>query len=135
MPTILSDHDVELHVEVLLTIWTSPPWADLWQELGFEVETLEGLELPSDMVDSQIWLYCQEHQIVLITGNRNAEGDDSLERASQKLNRPDSLPVLTIADPDRLLRDRNYARDVASQVLEYLFELDRFRGTRRLYVP
>jgi hypothetical protein len=73
--------------------------------------------------------------MVLITANRNSEGEDSLERASQRLNRPDSLPVLTLADPDRVLADREYAEKVAGQVLEILFDLDHLRGTRRLFVP
>ena len=135
MPTILSDHDVEGHLDVLLTIWTSSRWAELWHGLGCQVETLKSLGLPTDTVDSEVWLFCQAHKMVLITANRNSEGEDSLERASQRLNRPDSLPVLTLADPDRVLADREYAEKVAGQVLEILFDLDHLRGTRRLFVP
>jgi len=133
MPTLLSDHDAEGHVEALPMIWT-PPWVDLWQGLGCEVETFKNLGLPTNMVDADVWLFCQAHQLVLITGNRNAEGDDSLECASDRLNRPDSLPALTLADPDRVLADRSYAERVASQILEYLFDLEQLRGSRRLYV-
>jgi hypothetical protein len=43
--------------------------------------------------------------------------------------------VLTIGDPDRLMRDREYAERTAAQVFEYLLELENLRGTGRLYVP
>src|SRR5438046_7140915 len=85
MPTLLSDHDVEGHVEALLMIWTLPKWIDIWQGLACEVETFKTLGLPTEILDADVWQFCQAHQIVLITGNRNAEGEDSLERASQRL--------------------------------------------------
>ena len=47
----------------------------------------------------------------------------------------DHLPVLTIADPDRVMIDRDYAEDVSARVLEYLIDLDKLRGAGRLYVP
>ena len=50
-------------------------------------------------------------------------------------NQPSSLPVLTITDPGLVLTDRDYAERVATQVLEYLLDLDNVRGTGRLFVP
>lgn len=47
----------------------------------------------------------------------------------------DSLPIVTIANPDRVLRDRVYAETVAEQLLEKLIAIDDFRGAGRLYVP
>ena len=49
----------------------------------------------------------------MITGNRNDESPDSLEATIRNENQPDSLPVITIADSDRVLRDRLYAEKVA----------------------
>ena len=43
--------------------------------------------------------------------------------------------MLTIADPDRLMRDRDYAERAAVQLLEFLMDLDNLRGAGRLYVP
>jgi hypothetical protein len=45
------------------------------------------------------------------------------------------LPVLTLADQDRVLRDRSYAGVVAERLLEILFDLDNLRGSGRLYLP
>ena len=43
--------------------------------------------------------------------------------------------LLTIADPELVLASRDYAERVAIQVLEYLLDLDHFRGVGRLFVP
>jgi hypothetical protein len=53
----------------------------------------------------------------------------------QKENQPDSLPVVTISDQDRVLQDRIYAEKVAVKLLEYLIRIDEVRGAGRLYVP
>jgi hypothetical protein len=50
-------------------------------------------------------------------------------------NRPESLPVLTVADTYRLLRDRVYAGTVAEQLLDYLMRIDEVRGLGRLSTP
>jgi hypothetical protein len=71
----------------------------------------------------------------LITANRNKRGPDSLEAVIQHENQPDSLPVITIADSKRVLKDRQYAHTVAERLLEKLIAIDDFRGTGRIYVP
>jgi hypothetical protein len=76
----------------------------------------------------------QSQQMILLTANRNSRGEDSLEVASRKWNRPDSLPVITIADADRLMADRKYAERVASRIMDLLADIDHLRGTRRLFV-
>jgi hypothetical protein len=73
--------------------------------------------------------------MLLLTGNRNSDGDNSLEATSRKLNQPNSLPILTIANAERLIADRAYAEQVASRIIDILVELESLRGTRRLYVP
>ena len=135
MPKIMADHNVEGHLQVLIGIWSSPDWDDLWTGLSCEIESFERLAVATDVADIELWEVCQQNEIVLVTGNRNAEGDDSLEAAIKQFGTPTSLPVLTIADPDRLMRNRDYAERAAAQLLEYLLDLENLRGTGRLYVP
>ena len=71
------------------------------------------LELSYNAPDALIWRTCQREGLVLITGNRNDDGADSLEATIRNENQPDSLPVITIADADRVLQDRLYAEKVA----------------------
>jgi hypothetical protein len=58
-----------------------------------------------------------------------------LEEVIQRLGTSTSLPVFTIADPDRLIRDRDYAERTAVRLLEYIDDLENMRGTGRLFVP
>jgi hypothetical protein len=78
---------------------------------------------------------CQQHDILLITANRNDDGPDSLEATIHDLNNSLSLPVFTIANPELLLTSPDYAERVAIQVLEYLMTLDHLRGMGQLFIP
>jgi len=50
-------------------------------------------------------------------------------------NTPWSMPVLTIGEPQRLLRSRAYAQRAVERLLEYLVDIENLRGTGRLYLP
>ncbi len=119
----------------LARIWLSATWRELWLGLGISIESFETLGFRPDSPDSLIWRTCQEQAILLITGNRNAEGPDSLGMVIQGENQPDSLPVITLADAQRVLRERPYAQRTAAQILDYLMRIDEVRGTGRIYVP
>ena len=121
--------------DALLSIWTSDTWRDFWDGLGLSVETFRTLGLSDTASDAWIWRTCQREGLVLITGNRNDDGPDSLEATIRNENQPESLPVITIGDADRVLRDRLYAENVAERLLDYLMRIDEVRGVGRLYVP
>jgi hypothetical protein len=131
----MADHNIEGHFVVLLRIWTSEAWKSVWESLACEVASFTRLGIPYDTSDRDLWQLCQQYEIVLLTANRNDAGPDSLEATICALNEPTSLPVLTIADPPLIFASRSYAERVAIQVLEYLLELDNFRGVGRLFVP
>ena len=135
MLRILADHNVERHVQVLVRIFSSPEWTGIWASLACQVDTFERLGIPHDTIDSELWQLCQERGIVLITGNRNADGPTSLELAIREHRTDKSLPVITISDPDRLLIDRDYAQAVTASLLQDLMDLEMLLGTGRLYVP
>jgi hypothetical protein len=79
MRGILADINVEGVVAHLALIWLSATWRELWLGLGISMESFETLGFRPDSPDTLIWRSCQEQAIVLITGNRNAEGPNSLE--------------------------------------------------------
>ncbi len=78
---------------------------------------------------------CQRAQVVLVTANRNDAGPESLEATIQHHNTPQSLPVFTLANDQRVLRDRPYAETVADRLIAALFDIDSYRDTARIYVP
>lgn len=135
MWAIMADHDIEGHLQILLRLLESPAWQPLWTELAVRVESFTTLGLPTDTTDAVLWQTCQAHHILLLTGNRNEEGPDSLEATLQVANTPTSLPVLTLGEPQRVLSSRAYARRVVERLLEYLIDVENLRGTGRLYLP
>jgi len=135
MPGIMADHNIEGHFEVLLRIVRAAPWQELWDELHVEIASFASLGLSADASDAVLWRACQTQDIMLITANRNKDGFDSLEATIATQNEPHHLPVLTVANADQILTDREYAVRVVTQLLEFLFDLDNIRGTGRLYLP
>jgi hypothetical protein len=45
------------------------------------------------------------------------------------------LPVLTLANAERIRTDKRYAEQTAVRLLEYLLDIENYRGTARIYVP
>jgi hypothetical protein len=135
MTAILADNDVEGILSAIVAIWLSETWRDLWAELDCSLESFSSLNLPRDASDTVVWETCQIRRVILITGNRNAASPESLEATIRRLSRPDSLPVFTISNPRRVLKDRAYAEDVAERLLDSLMSIENYRGTGRIYVP
>lgn len=134
MAGIMSDNDVEGHVQYLVTLIEAGTWGDLWKRLNVVVGKFEDLGLPRNTPDRFVWRRCQEHEIVLITGNRNSDGPDALEVTIQDSNTPTSLPVVTIGDLDHLKSSKEYAERAADKLMDYLLYLDEYRGAGRLYI-
>ena len=135
MLTIMADNDVENHVSILINILGTEPWREVTLDLDIRVQTFETLGLPRNAADETLWQTCQAHNVVLITGNRNDDGPDSLEAAIRTSNQVSSLPVFTIANRQRITSDKEYAHRTAAKLLEYLFDLGKYHGTGRLYIP
>jgi hypothetical protein len=134
MPAIMADHNVEGHFQSLIAIWERPPWREIWNDLNIEVESFASLNLAFDISDAELWQACQLHNVVLFTANRNDESSDSLEATIQEHNTESSLPVFTLANPIRFAQDIADAERVAEQMLEYLLDLENYRGAGRIYI-
>jgi hypothetical protein len=135
MNGILADINVVAQVEAVLSIWTSDAWRAFWDDLHLSVFNFPTLGFSYNAPDALIWRMCQREGLVLITGNRNDDGADSLEATIRGESQSDSLPVFTIADANRVLNDRRYAEKVAESLLDYLLRIDEVRGAGRLHVP
>jgi hypothetical protein len=132
---ILADVNIEGHVRRLLQLLQEEPRREFWTYLNLLTPVFADLGLLPTDSDLVVWRRCQLEQLVLITTNRNQTGPDSLEAVIRTLNRPDSLPVVTLANPQRFRTNRQYAVRVADRLLDYLFDIDSHRGAGRLYVP
>ncbi len=129
------DVNIQGQGRILSHVLSSETWQGIWGELGLRVWTCTELGLAANTPDDVIWHFCQQRQMALLTGNRNHDGPDSLEATIRAHNTPRSLPVFTLADAEQVKRSRAYADRVVEKLLEYLIDLDDYRGGGRFYLP
>jgi hypothetical protein len=131
---ILADNDVGGAVAALRYALASPEWTDLSALLNLRFLEFEDIGLPRDAGDQSVWETCQAAEAILITANR-AGGQNSLEATIQNLSDATSLPIITIADPQRLLHDASYRESAVFSLLDHLERRESLRGSGRLFIP
>lgn len=72
--------------------------------------------------------------MILLTANRNMEGEDSLEQVLRKENALNSLPVITIGNVERL-GEPDYHNRCVDRILEIILDIENVIGVGRLYIP
>lgn len=135
MKALLSDVNILGHVRILADILEGREWRGVWALLKLELLAFDDLNLSIETADSDLWQLCQEREMILITANRNANDPASLETTIRTRNTAGSLPVFTIAGPEKILYSRAYAERVVERILDYLIDIENYRGTGRLYLP
>jgi len=131
----LADAHIIGHFRALMAACNGPEWGEFWRELGLPVLYFDDVGLRPNASDAEVWRLSQSRGLVLVTANRNEAEPDSLEATIRAHGSTTSLPVLTLANPERVLHDRGYAERVAGRLIESLIEIERLRGTGRLYLP
>lgn len=134
MQVILSDHNCEGHArEIFNVLIYDGDWLKL---VPMKLQWFRDVGLPEKASDETVWRFCQEEGYILLTGNRSTkDGSKSLELTIRDLVTSDSLPVLTIGNLQRVNSDPVYRRECAEQLAEIVDDIERFRGTPRLYLP
>jgi hypothetical protein len=132
---IVGDANISGHIRVVHSMLVSASWQEVWASLGFRCYTFADLGLAADDPDNLVWVACQREGVALVTDNRNEDGPDSLGATIRACNTPTSLPVFTMADATRFLTSKDYAQEVVESLLQYLLDIDAYRGTGRLYLP
>jgi hypothetical protein len=131
MITVLADHNIEGQAQVLLGALAAAGWLDL---IPIRLMRFTDVGLAFDSADRDVWHFAQQHQMLLLTDNRNMTGDGSLEQTIREQNSATSHPVITISRTDRLL-EKPYRERCAIRLLEIALDLDRYLGSGRLYLP
>ena len=135
MRKIVADVNVEGHVIALLEILERSDWLYYLQALDVRLMTFADLGLAPNSPDDDVWHTIQRHEVIMITDNRNSNSVNSLQVTIDNHNTLSSLPVITISDVQRFKRDSDFALKAAEQLMEYLADLEDYRGTGRLYIP
>lgn len=107
-------------------------WLD-WVVIRFI--TFEEIQLPIDSDDRVVWELAQSNQMILLTANRSMKGENSLEQVMRENITPESLPVITIGNADRLLSDPTYRERCAARLVEIVLDIEGYRGVSRLFIP
>jgi hypothetical protein len=131
MITVLLDNDISGHRELFTGTVISTGWAEY---ALLEFKTLTETGLTRETTDREIWRHCQKHGFFLLTGNRNQEDPDSLEQTIQDENTPDSLPIMTISDPQRIV-EADYRERCIHSLIEIIIYLNNYLGSARQYIP
>lgn len=131
MIVVLVDINVEGHAALLWSALTTGAWEDLHL---FRFVTFVEIGLPVTSSDRAVWHFVQAHNMLLLTGNRNMDGQDSLEQVIREENHQTALPVITIGIPERIV-ERPYRDACADRLVELGLYLDQYRGAGRIYIP
>ena len=131
MIIVLADHDIEGQAALLWSTMATSGWLEL---ALFRLATFVEVGLPPASTDHAVWRFVQTHNMLLLTGNRNMDGADSLEYVIREENHAAALPVLTIGSVDRMV-ERNYREACADRLVEVGLYLDNYRGAGRVYIP
>ena len=131
MTYILADHNIEGQAMILWGMLSAEGWPEL---LHLRLVTFAQVGLPDDSSDRQVWRLAQEKKMLLLTANRRMKEEDSLEQTIREENTPTSLPVLTIANVNKL-EERVYRDRCITRILEIVIDLKNFLGIGRIFIP
>ncbi len=128
---ILLDHDLEGFDDYFEAGLRETGWD---QDLTFIFKRLRDYDLPDDHPDQEIWRFAQQQQLWLLTNNRNSDDDTSLQATIKRENTPDSLPVITVSDKNKLVLAK-YRQQAVNGLVEIVISPERYCGTGRLFIP
>ncbi len=128
---VLLDHHMKKQGILLWATMGSEGWLKL---LNIPMLTFDDVGLAVDSNDRDVWRFVQEKRLILLTGNRNKDGAESLEQTIRDENTPDSLPVVTIGITERL-EERAYREQCAERLVEIILNIENYLGVGRIYIP
>jgi len=127
----LIDHNIEGQSLMLFGSIISEGWLET---LPIRVISFDEVELPIISSDRVVWRFAQENQMILLTANRSMKGEDSLEQVIREECLPTSLPVVTLANIDRII-EREYREECVDRLIEIALYLENYLGVSRLFIP
>lgn len=128
---VLVDYNLKGYVVLMQGTLAAEGWLDI---LSIRFLMLEEVGLAVDSSDRIIWQFAQSNQMLLLTANRNAKGEDSLEQTIREEGTPISLPVVTIGNLERLI-EREYREQCLVRLAEIVLDIENYLGVSRLFIP
>ena len=128
---VLVDYNLTGYVVLFRGTLAAEGWLDL---LSIRFVTLKEAGLATNASDRIIWQFAQAKRMLLLTANRNAKGEDSLEQTIREDSTSTSLPVITIGNLDRLV-EREYRERCSARLADIVLSIDNYLGVSRLFIP
>ncbi len=128
---VLADYNLNRQAILISGSLVAGGWLDL---APVRLVTFEVVHLPADSNDRVVWRFAQANGMLLLTANRNAKDEDSLEQVMREENMPDSLPIITIGDSERV-NEYNYRENCVERLVEILIDIQDYLGSGRLFIP
>lgn len=128
---VLVDYNLTGYVVLFQGTLVAEGWLDL---LSIRFVTLKEVGLAADSNDPIIWRFAQSNQMLLLTANRNAKGEDSLEQTIREEGTSTSLPVITVGSLDRLV-EREYREQCSARLADIVLFIENYLGVSRLFIP
>jgi predicted nuclease of predicted toxin-antitoxin system len=111
----LVDHNLRGHSVVLAGSLVASGWLDL---ISIRFVLFEEIDLSDASDDRVVWRCAQANEMILLTANRSMKGKNSLEEVMREENTPNSLPVITIGNINRLLAEPDYRERCVNRLVE-----------------
>ncbi|MFQ4144966.1 ACP S-malonyltransferase [Chlorogloeopsis sp. ULAP02] len=127
----LIDHNIRGQAKLLLDVIINQGWLDVI-EIRFVM--FEEMSLTIDSSDRVVWRLAQANKMILLTANRSAKGKDLLEQVLREENTLDSLPVITIANVNRV-SESEYRELCVNCLVEIALYVENYLGVRRIFIP
>jgi hypothetical protein len=128
---VLADYNLNRQAILMAGSLVAGGWLDL---APIQLKTFEDIGLPGDSNDRVVWRLTQTKGMLLLTANRNAKGEDSLEQVMREENQPTSFPIITIGDPDRV-NESDYRERCVERLVEIVIDIQDYMGAGRLFIP
>ena len=128
---ILADYNLNRQAFLISGSLLAGGWLDI---APIRLVTFQDIGLPSNSDDRVVWRLAQSNQMLLLTANRNAKGEDSLEQVMREENEPTSFPIITIGDPDRV-NEYDYRERCVEKLVEIAIDIQYYMGAGRLFIP
>lgn len=124
---VLFDHHMKKQEILLWVTMRSEGWLKL---LDIPMQTFEDVDLPIDSSDREVWRFAQKNDLILLTANRNSEGEETIRDE----NKPTSLPVVTVGMIDRM-EESSYREKCAERLVDIVLDIESYLGVGRIYIP
>jgi len=128
---VLADYNLNRQAILMGGSLLAGGWLDF---VPIQLVTFEVVGLAANSSDRVVWQFAQTNGMLLLTANRNAKGENSLEQVMRDENQSTSFPIITISDPNRV-NEFDCRERCVEKLVEIVIDIPDYMGAGRLFIP